>query len=76
MVDRLQKFATANAVRVSEPLCVCLKEAVMRKAVKTRAQWAAEIRSLHKQAIDGVLKIGRTLIAAGRYRYFVPSGTK
>jgi DUF3102 family protein len=31
---------------------------------KTRAQWAAEVRAAHKQSIDGILKMGRTLIAA------------
>jgi Protein of unknown function (DUF3102) len=36
----------------------------MSKAVKTRAQWAAEICAAHKQSIDGILKMGRTLIAA------------
>ncbi|MGZ5228033.1 MAG: DUF3102 domain-containing protein [Burkholderiales bacterium] len=36
----------------------------MSKAVKTRAQWAAEIRAAHKQSIEGILKMGRTLIAA------------
>src|SRR5437763_1377640 len=36
----------------------------MSKAVKTRAQWAAEINAAHKQSIEGVMKIGRTLIAA------------
>ena len=35
-----------------------------RKAVKTCAQWAAEIRAAHKQSIEGILKMGRTLIAA------------
>jgi hypothetical protein len=36
----------------------------MSKAVKTRAQWAAEICAAHKQSIEGILKMGRTLIAA------------
>ena len=36
----------------------------MSKAVKTRAQWAAEICAAHKQSIEGILKMGRALIAA------------
>jgi hypothetical protein len=39
----------------------------MAKAVrksKTRTQWAAEIIAAHKQSIEGILKMGRTLIAA------------
>jgi len=36
----------------------------MSKAVKTRLQWAAEIHAAHRQSIEGILKIGHTLIAA------------
>jgi Protein of unknown function (DUF3102) len=39
-------------------------EAMAKAILKTRAQWAAEIRAAHKQSIDGILKMGRTLIAA------------
>jgi Protein of unknown function (DUF3102) len=35
-----------------------------RTVRKTRAQWAAEISAAHQQSIEGILKMGRTLIAA------------
>ena len=33
-------------------------------APKTRARWAAEICAVHKQTVEGYLKLGHTLIAA------------
>jgi hypothetical protein len=36
----------------------------MPKSVKTRAQWVEEIVAAHKQSIESILEMGRTLIAA------------
>jgi hypothetical protein len=46
-------------------LCARQKEGrAMPKAVKTRAQFAAEIRAAHTQTVEAILKLGRSLIAA------------
>jgi hypothetical protein len=39
-------------------------EHVMTVPAKTRKQWAAEIIAAHKQSVEGILKMGRSLIAA------------
>jgi Protein of unknown function (DUF3102) len=41
------------------PLC-------SKSVKKTRAQWANEIIAAHKASIEGIFKMGRTLIAARR----------